>query len=112
MSLFAAGRRTALSAARRARPAAGLQPRILSTSTAKPAANMKTFSIYRWNPDDGKPPRQQEYEIDLNECGPMILDALNCFAANGECPLLPTAGGLSGLVQSLQHFLPSVRPRA
>ena len=69
-------RRTALSAARRARPAVGLQPRILSTSTAKPAANMKTFSIYRWNPDDGKPPRQQEYEIDLNECGPMILDAL------------------------------------
>lgn len=33
----------------------------------------------------------------------MILDALNCFAANGECPLLPTAGGLSGLVQSLQQ---------
>ena len=74
--LQAAGRRTALSAARRARPAVGLQPRILSTSTAKPAANTKTFSIYRWNPDDGKPPRQQEYEIDLNECGPMILDAL------------------------------------
>ena len=76
-AMLAAGRRTALSAARRARPAAGLlQPRILSTSTAKPAANTKTFSIYRWNPDDGKPPRQQEYEIDLNECGPMILDAL------------------------------------
>ena len=61
----------------RARPAAGLfQPRILSTSTAKPAANTKTFSIYRWTPDAGKPPRQQEYEIDLNECGPMVLDAL------------------------------------
>jgi succinate dehydrogenase/fumarate reductase iron-sulfur protein len=76
--MLGSSRRTALSLARRARPAARLllQPRILSTSTAKPAANTKTFSIYRWNPDDGKPPRQQEYEIDLNECGPMILDAL------------------------------------
>jgi succinate dehydrogenase/fumarate reductase iron-sulfur protein len=45
-----------------------------STSTA--GANMKTFSIYRWNPDDGGRPRQQEYQIDMNECGPMVLDAL------------------------------------
>jgi len=37
----------------------------------------KTFSIYRWDPD--KPstkPRLQQYEIDLNTCGPMVLDAL------------------------------------
>merc|ERR1719375_2502757 len=75
--MLGASRRLAASAGRRVRPtAATLGPRILSTSAAKPAANTKTFSIYRWNPDDGKPPRQQEYEIDLNECGPMILDAL------------------------------------
>lgn len=37
---------------------------------------MKKFDIYRWNPDDGAKPRTQTYEIDLDECGPMVLDAL------------------------------------
>jgi succinate dehydrogenase (ubiquinone) iron-sulfur subunit len=38
---------------------------------------MKKFSIYRWNPDKpGDRPHMQTYEIDLNKCGPMVLDAL------------------------------------
>jgi succinate dehydrogenase / fumarate reductase iron-sulfur subunit len=46
------------------------------------AANVKTFHIYRWNPDDvdekGQPknPRIDRFEIDLDKCGPMVLDAL------------------------------------
>ncbi|HZT19077.1 MAG TPA: succinate dehydrogenase iron-sulfur subunit [Dongiaceae bacterium] len=40
------------------------------------AAKPKTFKIYRWNPDDGQPPRLDSYEIDLADCGPMVLDAL------------------------------------
>jgi succinate dehydrogenase / fumarate reductase, iron-sulfur subunit len=36
----------------------------------------KGFKIYRWNPDDGENPRVDSYEIDLAECGPMVLDAL------------------------------------
>lgn len=39
-------------------------------------SNMKKFDIYRWNPDDGAKPRTQTYELDLDECGPMVLDAL------------------------------------
>jgi len=40
-------------------------------------AKKKTFAIYRWNPDKpGDKPRMQEYEVDLNACGPMVLDAL------------------------------------
>jgi succinate dehydrogenase/fumarate reductase iron-sulfur protein len=39
-------------------------------------SNMKKFDIYRWNPDDGSKPRTQTYELDLDECGPMVLDAL------------------------------------
>ncbi|XP_044754267.1 succinate dehydrogenase [ubiquinone] iron-sulfur subunit, mitochondrial [Coccinella septempunctata] len=43
---------------------------------AKPK-RLKKFAIYRWNPDDPKTePKVQEYEIDLNECAPMVLDAL------------------------------------
>jgi len=37
---------------------------------------MKDIQIYRWNPDDGGKPELQTYSIDLNRCGPMMLDAL------------------------------------
>lgn len=38
---------------------------------------MKSFKIYRWNPDvPAEKPRLQEYKVDLNNCGPMTLDAL------------------------------------
>jgi succinate dehydrogenase / fumarate reductase iron-sulfur subunit len=40
------------------------------------AKRVRAFSIYRWNPDDGKNPRMDTYEIDLDACGPMVLDAL------------------------------------
>jgi len=40
------------------------------------AARMKTFSIYRWNPEAGKEPELHEFDVDLNDCGPMVLDAL------------------------------------
>jgi len=37
----------------------------------------KTFKIYRWNPDEpANKPFLQEYTIDLNKTGPMILDAI------------------------------------
>merc|ERR1711878_74045 len=37
----------------------------------------KKFTIYRWNPEKpGDKPRMQEYNVDLNACGPMVLDAL------------------------------------
>ncbi len=40
------------------------------------AKRVRAFSIYRWSPDDGKNPRTDTYEIDLDACGPMVLDAL------------------------------------
>jgi succinate dehydrogenase / fumarate reductase iron-sulfur subunit len=40
------------------------------------AKNLRVFKIYRWNPDDGYKPRLDTYEVDLDTCGPMILDAL------------------------------------
>jgi succinate dehydrogenase / fumarate reductase iron-sulfur subunit len=36
----------------------------------------KAFSIYRWDPDAGGNPRMDTYKIDLDACGPMVLDAL------------------------------------
>jgi succinate dehydrogenase iron-sulfur subunit len=45
-------------------------------ATADGATNKKTFRIYRWEPDTGNNPRLDTYEIDLDKCGPMILDAI------------------------------------
>jgi succinate dehydrogenase / fumarate reductase iron-sulfur subunit len=40
------------------------------------AKNVREFKIYRWNPDDGQNPRTDTYQVDLDACGPMVLDAL------------------------------------
>ncbi|MGH6617913.1 MAG: succinate dehydrogenase iron-sulfur subunit [Alphaproteobacteria bacterium] len=40
------------------------------------AKRAKAFRIYRWNPDDGANPRVDTYTVDLDDCGPMVLDAL------------------------------------
>ena len=40
------------------------------------ATRLREFKIYRWNPDDGHNPVIDTFEIDLNDCGPMVLDAL------------------------------------
>ncbi len=40
------------------------------------AKRTKTFKIYRWNPDTGENPRFDSYTIDLDQTGPMVLDAL------------------------------------
>ncbi|ARN85200.1 succinate dehydrogenase iron-sulfur subunit [Candidatus Nucleicultrix amoebiphila] len=39
--------------------------------------NIKTFQIYRYDPDQpDQNPRVDTYEVDLDTCGPMVLDAL------------------------------------
>ncbi|MPZ09083.1 MAG: succinate dehydrogenase iron-sulfur subunit [Kiloniellaceae bacterium] len=47
-------------------------------SWPKPAAakNTKIFRVYRWNPDDDANPQVDTFEVDLDSCGPMVLDAL------------------------------------
>ena len=43
---------------------------------AQGAKNKRTFKVYRWDPDGDANPRTDSYEIDLDKCGPMVLDAL------------------------------------
>ena len=40
------------------------------------AGHLKSFRIYRWNPEDEAHPALDTFEIDLDKCGPMVLDAL------------------------------------
>jgi succinate dehydrogenase / fumarate reductase, iron-sulfur subunit len=37
---------------------------------------VRDFKIYRWSPDDDNNPTVDTYEVNLDECGPMVLDAL------------------------------------
>ncbi|GMG20523.1 unnamed protein product [Ambrosiozyma monospora] len=51
------------------------QLRTLASAAKSP--RVKTFKIYRWSPDTPEQkPYMKEYKIDLNECGPMVLDAI------------------------------------
>ena len=36
----------------------------------------QTLRVYRWDPDAGENPRLDSYEIDPEQCGQMVLDAL------------------------------------
>ena len=43
---------------------------------ASGAKRAGTFQVYRWDPDSGENPRTDTYVIDLDKCGPMVLDAV------------------------------------
>ncbi|GEO82390.1 succinate dehydrogenase iron-sulfur subunit [Pararhodospirillum oryzae] len=40
------------------------------------ATNVRTFKIYRWDPEEGGNPRMDTFMVDMDTCGPMVLDAL------------------------------------
>ena len=47
-----------------------------SHKASSDAIRVKTFKVYRFDPDSGKNPRLDSFEVDLDKCGPMVLDAL------------------------------------
>ena len=40
------------------------------------AQNTREYRVYRWDPETGKNPRIDVYHVDLDDCGPMVLDGL------------------------------------
>jgi succinate dehydrogenase / fumarate reductase, iron-sulfur subunit len=38
--------------------------------------NVRRFAVYRYDPESGENPRMDTYEVDMDSCGPMVLDAL------------------------------------
>ena len=65
--------------------------KITSTGKTHPAPagakRVKKFKIYRYDPDSGQNPRYDNFEIDLDECGPMVLDALIKMKAEADSTL-------------------------
>ena len=46
------------------------------TFKAEGAKRVRRFHVYRYDPDSGENPRMDTYEVDVANCGPMVLDAL------------------------------------
>jgi succinate dehydrogenase / fumarate reductase iron-sulfur subunit len=44
--------------------------------TPEGAKRTREFKIYRYDPETGENPRWDTYTVDLDRCGPMVLDAL------------------------------------
>ena len=40
------------------------------------AKNVQRYVVYRYDPDTGDNPRMDTYDVDMDQCGPMVLDAL------------------------------------
>jgi succinate dehydrogenase / fumarate reductase iron-sulfur subunit len=40
------------------------------------ASKTRRFAVYRYDPDSGENPRIDTYEVEIDSCGPMVLDAL------------------------------------
>jgi len=68
--------RRAFSATAAARLATPVEGADATPQPTKKSVN-KEFKIYRWNPDaPNEKPTLQSYNLDLSQCGPMVLDAL------------------------------------
>lgn len=58
-------------------PTPASQTKTVKEPAADRDSKIKTFHIYRWNPDEPtSKPKMQSYTLDLNKTGPMVLDAL------------------------------------
>ena len=38
--------------------------------------NIRKINVYRWDPSTGKNPRVDTFEVDMDNCGPKVLDIL------------------------------------
>ena len=46
------------------------------TFRSETSGRLRTFNVYRWSPDKGENPSIDHYEVDVDACGPMVLDAI------------------------------------
>ncbi len=48
------------------------------------AKRVRKFTVYRYDPDSGQNPRYDTFDIDLDRCGPMVLDALIAMKSEAD----------------------------
>src|ERR1700683_1942567 len=57
-------------------PGSKVNPHGRVHKVANVGAAVRTFRIYRFDPDSDENPRLDTFEVDTKACGPMVLDAL------------------------------------
>jgi succinate dehydrogenase / fumarate reductase iron-sulfur subunit len=50
------------------------------------ATRVRNFQIYRFDPDSGENPSLDTFEVDTDNCGPMVLDAMIKIKNEGVGP--------------------------
>ncbi|MBX2837762.1 MAG: succinate dehydrogenase iron-sulfur subunit [Gammaproteobacteria bacterium] len=51
------------------------------------SVRVRNVQVYRWNPDDGQNPKIDTYQVDMNACGPMVLDVITHIKNNIDSTL-------------------------
>src|SRR6267154_1648527 len=68
------------------------------------AKNVRVFKIYRFDPDLDETPRLDSYEVDMDACGPMVLDALIKIKHDIKIYPLPHMPVIKDLIPDLTNF--------
>ena len=50
--------------------------KVTNVAASTKPERIKYFKVYRWDPEQNQRPYLSTYPVDLNQCGPMVLDAL------------------------------------
>ena len=53
-----------------------IRPKGKAWAVPSGTGRVKRFKIYRYDPESGENPRYDTFELDLDDTGPMVLDAL------------------------------------
>ena len=65
--------------------------------------SIRTFHVYRYDPSEDSNPRMDSYEIPLDQCGPMVLDALIKIKADYDASLTFRRSCREGICGSCSH---------
>ena len=74
--------------------------------------NTRKFLVYRYDPNDDANPRVETYELDLDQCGPMVLDALIKIKADCDPSLSFRRSCREGICGSCSHNINGVNTLA
>ena len=74
--------------------------------------NIRTFHVYRYDPSEDSNPRVDTYEISLDQCGPMVLDALIKIKADYDASLAFRRSCREGICGSCSHNINGVNTLA
>ena len=74
--------------------------------------NSRTFHVYRYDPSDDSNPKVDTYEIDMDKCGPMVLDALIKIKTDYDSSLTFRRSCREGICGSCSHNINGVNTLA